>query len=52
MKKKYISPKVMFEEMEASYLLINSKFNEEEGSGKRYRETLQGIRGSDGSQNH
>ena len=33
MKKKYISPKVMFEEMEASYLLINSKFNEEEGSG-------------------
>lgn len=34
MKKKYISPKVMFEEMEASYLLINSKFNEEEGSGK------------------
>ena len=24
----------MFEEMEASYLLINSKFNEEEGSGK------------------
>ena len=34
MKKKYISPKVMFEEMEASYLLINSKFNEKEGSGK------------------
>ena len=34
MKKIYISPKIKFEEMETSYLLINSKFNEEEGSGK------------------